>query len=137
MPSKIFSICLAKFFLVISLKFLTCSPKLSNFKKIRSLDAPSASSCPSNDIFLFLFVILIHFLKRKLAPLDAPQGGCPGPSHRPHRLCTPLNGNQTLVHIVHSKSASMGFKLRINVKTLNTIEIIGAALGCHVSQFVL
>src|SRR6218665_2801136 len=48
-----------------------------------------AASCPGNDIFLFIFAIYLHFL-HKTGPLDAPQGGCPGPSHRPHPLCTPL-----------------------------------------------
>src|SRR6218665_1468666 len=65
-----------KLFLVISSKFLTCSPKLSNFTKIRSLDAPppSASSCPSNYIFLFFFVIYIPFFKENW-PLGCPHAG--------------------------------------------------------------
>src|SRR6218665_2063617 len=47
----------------ISRKFAPCMP-------------PSASSCPSNDIFLFLFVIYIPFLE-KTGHLDAP-GWIPG-----------------------------------------------------------
>src|SRR6218665_313392 len=49
-----------------------------------------AASCPGNDIFLFIFCHLPTFFFTKTGPLDAPQGGCPGPSHRPHSLCTPL-----------------------------------------------
>jgi len=60
--------------------------QLSNFRTIRSLDAPSsAASCPGNDIFSSFFAIYLHFL-HKTGPLDAPQGGCPGPSYRPHPL---------------------------------------------------
>jgi len=44
---------------------------------------PSAASCPGNDFFTSFLVIYLHFCK-KTGPLDAPQGGCPGPSHRPH-----------------------------------------------------
>src|SRR6218665_2723285 len=48
--------------------------QLTNFRTIRSLDAPSrAASCLGNYIFF-----------TKTGPLDAPQGGCLGPSHRPH-----------------------------------------------------
>src|SRR6218665_2712592 len=60
MPSKIVSIRLAKFLTIFFYlyshlsKFVTFSYQLSNFTKIRSLDAPSsAASCPSNEIFLF------------------------------------------------------------------------------------
>src|SRR6218665_1759993 len=46
-------------------KCFTFSHQLSNFKRIRSLDAPpSAASCPGNDIFYFFFYICL----RKLAP---------------------------------------------------------------------
>src|SRR6218665_251075 len=87
MPWKIFSIPLAKFlttFIVVHLHFSLFSHQLSNFTRIRSLDAPpSVASCPSNDIFTSFLVIYLHFIK-KTGPLDAPQGGCPGPSHRPH-----------------------------------------------------
>ena|SRR6218665_3910567 len=87
-PSKIFCIRLLKFLttflLVIYSKFLTFSHQLSNFTIIRFLAAPpSAASCPGNDIFLFFLVIYLHFFQ-KTCPLDAPQGGCPGPLHRPH-----------------------------------------------------
>src|SRR6218665_3357547 len=74
------------------------SPKISddlflviypNFSLMRisfqiSLDAPpSAASCPGNDIFLFFFQSFTTFLYQNW-PLGCPQGGCPGPSHRPH-----------------------------------------------------
>src|SRR6218665_1584949 len=80
MPSKIFSIHPAKF-------QTTFFYQLSNFRTIRSLDTPSrAASCPGNNIFLFIFCHLPTFFLHKTGPLDAPQGGCPGPSHRPHPL---------------------------------------------------
>src|SRR6218665_4182021 len=79
MPSKIFSIRPDK--------FLTTFLSVVKFITIRSLDDPSrAASCPGNDIFLFIFfAIYLHFFTKN-DPLDAPQGGCPGPSHRPHPL---------------------------------------------------
>src|SRR6218665_2315506 len=77
MPSKIFSIRPAK---LLTIFFY----QLSNFRTIRSLDAPSrAASCPGNDIFLFIFCHLPTFFLKNW-PLGCPQGGCPGPSHRPH-----------------------------------------------------
>src|SRR6218665_104829 len=50
---------------------------------------PRAASCPGNDIFHFFIGHLPTFFKENW-PLGCPQGGCPGPSHRPHPLCTPL-----------------------------------------------
>src|SRR6218665_542073 len=50
---------------------------------------PCLSSYPGNYIFLF-FYLRLHTFFNKTGPLDAPHGGCPGPSHRPHPLCTPL-----------------------------------------------
>ena len=49
----------------------------------------SAASCPDNDIFYFFFGHIPTFFKENWS-LWCPQGGCPGPSHRPHPLCTPL-----------------------------------------------
>src|SRR6218665_584215 len=63
MPSKIFSILRPAKFLK---TFLVISPWMPS----------SAASCPGNDIFLFFFVIYLHFL-RKLTPW-MPQGGRPG-----------------------------------------------------------
>src|SRR6218665_1460743 len=40
--------------------------------------------------FSSFFAIYLHFFT-KTGPLDAPHGGCPGPSHRPHPLRTPLS----------------------------------------------
>ena len=87
MPSKIFYIPLAKFlttfFLVVHLNFSLFSHQLSNFTRIRSLDAlPVLHHAPVTTFFTSFLVIYLHFLK-KTGPLDAPQGGCPGPSHRP------------------------------------------------------
>ena len=65
---------------------------------------PSAASCPSNDFFYFFFGHLPTFFK-KTGPLDAPQGGCPGPSHRPHTLCTPLNTTGSTVLLCKLQSA--------------------------------
>src|SRR6218665_1388697 len=45
---------------------------------------------PGNDIFFFFFLAFTYIFLTKTGPLDAPQGGCPGPSLRPHPLCTPL-----------------------------------------------
>src|SRR6218665_1904185 len=79
MPSKIFSIRPAKF---LTTFFLSVVKFQDNS---RSLDAPSrAASCPGNDIFLFIFCHLPTFSFYKNWPLGCPQGGCPGPSHRPH-----------------------------------------------------
>src|SRR6218665_2227264 len=80
------------FFLVVYLNFSLFSHQLSNFTRIRSLDAPSAASCPGSDIFTSFLVIYLHFVNlKKTGPLEAPQGGCPGPSHRPH---TPLHATE-------------------------------------------
>ena len=58
--------------------------QLSNFRTIRSLYAPScAASCPGNDIFLFIFCHLPTFFYKNW-PFGCPQGGCLGPSNRPH-----------------------------------------------------
>jgi len=70
-------------------KFLTFSRQLSNFTKIRSLNAPRAASYPDNDIFSCFLVIYLHILT-KTGPLDSPHGRCPGPSQRSHPLCSPL-----------------------------------------------
>src|SRR6218665_3531542 len=81
MPSKIFSIPLAKFlttFFSRSPTFFTFSHQLSNFTRIRSLDAPpSVASCPSNDIFNFFFGHLPTFYKENW-PLGCPPGWTPG-----------------------------------------------------------
>ena len=70
--SKIFSIRPAKFLMT----FFSGSPN-------SLLECPlSAASCPGNDIFSSFFVIYLHFYENW--PLGCPQGGCPGPSHRPH-----------------------------------------------------
>src|SRR6218665_1111778 len=75
-------------FLIVHLNFSLSSHQLSNFTIIRSLDAPPVlHHAPVTTFFISFLVIYLHFLK-KTDPLDAPQGGCPGPSHRPH---TPLN----------------------------------------------
>src|SRR6218665_2411291 len=66
MPSKIFRIPLAKFLTTLfsrSPKFFTFSHQLSNFTRIRSLDAPpSAASCPGN-IFSLLFWSFTYIFK--------------------------------------------------------------------------
>src|SRR6218665_2458275 len=51
---------------------------------------PTATSCPGNDIFHFFIGHLPTFCYKNW-PLGCPQGGCPGPSHRPHPLGTPLS----------------------------------------------
>src|SRR6218665_1136569 len=74
--------------------FFTFSHPLSHFTKIGSLDAPlSAASCPVTTFFSS-FLAFTYICFTKTGPLDAPQGGCPGPSHRPH---PPLHA--TAVHI--------------------------------------
>src|SRR6218665_1322960 len=48
--------------------------QLSNFRTIRSLDAPSrVASCPGNDIFLFIFCHLPTFFYIKLDPWMPPR----------------------------------------------------------------
>ena len=47
--------------LVVHLNFALFSHQLSNFMRIRSLNAPRAASCPGNDIFNFFLVIYLHF----------------------------------------------------------------------------
>ena len=95
MPSKIFSIRPAKFlttfFLVICTKFLDYLQHFLHFTKIPSLDAPSAASCPCNDICLFIFCHLRTFLLRKLALWMPPRVDARG--HRTVRtpLYTPLH----------------------------------------------
>src|SRR6218665_2232241 len=82
--------CTRKYFLFIPQNFRRPFYQLSNFRTIRSLDAPSrAAPFPVTTFFSSFFAIYLHFL-HKTGPLDAPQGGCPGPSHRPHPLCTSL-----------------------------------------------
>ena len=43
-------------------KIFTFSHQLSNFTKIHPFEAPSAASWTGNNIFLFFFVIYVHFL---------------------------------------------------------------------------
>jgi len=89
--------------------------QLSNFRTIRSLDAPSrAASCPCNDIFLFIFCHLPTFFLTKTGPLDAPQGGCPGPSHRPHPLCTPLRQLSLFLHVHCPSHLSLRCRLSLS-----------------------
>src|SRR6218665_3652269 len=83
MRSKIFSIRPAKF-------LTTFFYQLSNFRTIRSLDAPSlAASCPGNDIFLFIFAIYLLFFT-KTSPLYAPRVNARGRRTVRTLLCTPL-----------------------------------------------
>src|SRR6218665_1010238 len=93
MPSKIFCIPLAKFlttFFSRSPKLFTCFASVVKFHENSLLRCPpSAVSCPGNAIFTSFLVIYLLFVKENW-PLGCPQGGCPGPSHRPHPLCTPL-----------------------------------------------
>src|SRR6218665_2906060 len=99
MPSKICCIPFAKFLTTLfsrSPKFFTFFASVVKFHENSLLLGcpPSAVSCPGNDIFYFFLVIYLHSYK-KTGPLDAPQGECPGPSHRPHppsaRHCLMIN----------------------------------------------
>src|SRR6218665_532622 len=85
-------------FLVVHLNFSTFSHQLSNLTRIRSLDAPPPvlHHAPVTTFLNFFLVIYLHFFKTT-GPLDAPQSGCPGPSHRPHPLCTPLSASTSAV----------------------------------------
>ena len=72
------------YFFALAVKFyksslLGCPPVLHH--------APVRTFCVS-----FWSVTYIFLTKTGL--LDAPQGGCPGSSHRPHPLCTPLHGKK-------------------------------------------
>src|SRR6218665_2150621 len=70
-------------FLVVQLNFSHFSHQLSNFTRIRSLDAQPVLYHARSQHFKLLFWSFTYILK-KTGPLDAPQGGCPGPSHRSH-----------------------------------------------------
>ena len=80
-------------FLVVHLNFSLFSHQLSNFTRIRSFYAPSTAS---RHYFTSFLVIYLHFLK-KTGPVDAPQGGCPEPSHRPH---PPLHTTDDILRII-------------------------------------
>src|SRR6218665_3827142 len=92
-PSKIFCISLAKFlttFFSRSPKFFTFFVSVVKFNENSLLGCPPVLHCaPVTTFFASFLIIHLHF-KKKTGPLDAPQGGCLGPSHRPHPLCTPL-----------------------------------------------
>src|SRR6218665_12856 len=101
MPSKIFCIPLAKFlttFFSRSRKFFTFFASVVKFHENSLLAWMPPSAAPVTTFFISFLVIYLHFLK-KTSPLDAPQGGCPRPSHRPHPLCTPQI-NYTLVYFL-------------------------------------
>src|SRR6218665_638856 len=98
-PSKIFSTIrpgkfLTTFFSRSRKNISNSSPKifddlsqLPNLAKIRSLDALRSppTSCPVTTFFSSFFSFTYTFFT-KTGPLDSPQGGCPGPSHRSHPL---------------------------------------------------
>ena len=99
MPSKIFFIRLFipqnfwRPFLVVHLNFSNSSPKivlttfftfshqLSNFTKIRSLDAPLVLHHALVTTFFSSFLSFTYIFFTRTG---CPQGGCPGPSHRLH-----------------------------------------------------
>ena len=64
-------------FLVVHQNFSFFSHQLSNFTRIRSLDAPSAASCPVTTFFPFFLVIYLHFFKETWL-LVCPPGWMPG-----------------------------------------------------------
>jgi len=67
------------------------STQFSNFTKICSFDAPVLHHASVMTFFsssLLIYLLYISFTKT----CPSPKGGCPGPSHRPHPLCTPLGG---------------------------------------------
>src|SRR6218665_1578263 len=92
MPSKIFRIPLAKFlttFFSRSPKFFTFFASVVKFHEnsLLAMDAPQVlHHAPVTTFFDFFFGHLPTFLKKTFLkrPLGCPQGGCPGPSHRPH-----------------------------------------------------
>src|SRR6218665_1831541 len=80
-------------------KFLTTFfYRLSNFRTIRSLDAPSrAASCPGNDIFLFIFCHQLHFFLNW--PLGCPPRWMPRAVAPPPPLPPPdFHSQKPLVH---------------------------------------
>src|SRR6218665_3709089 len=93
MPSKIFYIRPAKF-------LTTFFYQLSNFRTIRSLDAPSrAASCPSNDIYLFIFCHLPTIFLQKLAPWMPPRVDARGRHTVRTPFCTPLSSEEIFVSL--------------------------------------
>src|SRR6218665_2054890 len=87
MPSKIFCIPLAKFlttFFSRSPKFFTFFASVVKFHENSFPGSPPVlHHAPVTTFFYFFFGHLPTFLK-KTDSLDAPQGGCQGPSPRPH-----------------------------------------------------
>ena len=80
-------------------KFCTFSYQFSNFTKIRSLGAV-LHLAPVTKFFL---VIYLHFFT-KTGPLNAPQGGYPGPSHHSHPLRHVAVGIRTNIEFIQSSS---------------------------------
>src|SRR6218665_3740127 len=98
MPSKIFCILSRKIsddlFLVVQINFSLFSHQLSNFTRIRSLDAPPVlHHAPETTCFYFFFGHLPTFCKENW-PLGCPLGWMPGPSHRAH---PPLHATATIM----------------------------------------
>src|SRR6218665_647355 len=81
-PRKYFAFLSQNFrrpFFVVHLNFSLFSQQLSNSREF----APVLHHAPVTTFLNFFFGHLPTFFK-KTGPLDAPQGGCPRPSHRPH-----------------------------------------------------
>src|SRR6218665_1042589 len=99
MPSKILCIPLAKFLTT----FFSRSPKFFTFCTV-------LHHAPVTTLFYYFFGHLPTFFK-KTDPLDAPQGGCLGPSHRMH---PPLHATDwSNRHIVRTCAVSSQWTLSV------------------------
>src|SRR6218665_4087168 len=93
MPSKIFCIFLAKFlttFFSRSPKFFTLFASVVKFHENSLLGCPPPVLHHAPVTTFFTSFWSFTYIFKENWPLGCPQGGCPGPSHRPHPLCTPL-----------------------------------------------
>src|SRR6218665_2977847 len=87
MTSKIFCIPLAQFLTTLfsrSPKFVTFFASIVKFHENSLLGCPPVLHHAPVTTFLTSFLVIYLHSFKKTGPLDAPQGGCPGPSHRPH-----------------------------------------------------
>src|SRR6218665_3267793 len=99
MPSKIFSIRPAKF---LTTFFISCqiSGQFAPW-----MPPPMLHHASVTTIFSSFFAIYLHFFT-KTGPLDAPQGRCPGPSHR---LQPPLHATLIIQPLFMKFSTSIIF----------------------------
>src|SRR6218665_2162902 len=95
MPSKIFCIPDDLIFSRSPYKFSLFRISCQISREFAPWMPPVLHHAPVTTFFTSFLVIYLHSFK-KTGPLDAPQGRCPGPSHRPHH---PLYATDHLDHL--------------------------------------